>query len=135
MKKTRLLLSALLVLATVTSLRGAPVISEFLADNVTGIKDEDGDEEDWIEIHNPDPAPVNLAGWSLTDDDELEQRWTFPSVTLAPGQRLLVFASGKNRSDPAANLHTNFSLKAPGEYLALLNPSGNPASEFPPAFP
>jgi hypothetical protein len=109
-----------------------------LADNVTGLKDEDGDEPDWIEIHNPDATSVDLAGWALTDQADHEDestRWVFPSVTLPPNGRLVVFASKKDRTDPAGNLHTDFSLKKSGEYLALLDPAGNEVSEFAPAYP
>ena len=45
-----------------------PVISEFLATNTNGLKDEDGDKEDWVEIHNPTTSSVNLGGYFLTDD-------------------------------------------------------------------
>lgn len=127
---------ALVALAGLLSpLPAEPVISEFLADNVTGLKDEDGDEPDWIEIHNPDAAPVDLGGWALSDDPDHDEPWIFPAVTLAPGERLVVFASGKNRTDPAGTLHTDFSLSAAGEYLALLRPAGSVAQAFSPAFP
>src|SRR5262249_24701187 len=43
------------------------IISEFLTDNVSGIKDEDGNRSDWIEIFNPGPIDANLGGWFLTD--------------------------------------------------------------------
>ena len=35
--------------------RTQAVLSEFLADNATGLRDEDGDTSDWIEISNPRP--------------------------------------------------------------------------------
>mgnify|MGYP003898051365 CR=1 FL=1 len=43
--------------------RTQAVLSEFLADNATGLRDEDGDTSDWIEISNPtgDPAPLAAA--------------------------------------------------------------------------
>ncbi len=114
---------------------GAPRISEFLADNATGIRDEDGDREDWIEIHNPDGVSVNLSGWSLTDKSSHDAPWVFPPVVLGPGERLVVFASKKDRRDPASPMHTDFSLKKSGEYLALLDPSGTAVSEYSPEFP
>ena len=43
-------------------------ISEFMASNAGTLADEDGDFEDWIEIHNFSPSPVNLYNWSLTDN-------------------------------------------------------------------
>ena len=42
-------------------------INEFMALNSDGLEDEDGDEEDWIELHNYGSNAVNLAGWYLTD--------------------------------------------------------------------
>ncbi|MES2707997.1 MAG: lamin tail domain-containing protein [Verrucomicrobiota bacterium] len=120
-----------------TSTWAAPVITEIMASNKTGILDEDGEAMDWLEIFNPDATPADLSGWRLTDDARTPAKWIFPSgVTLPPGGFLRVWASGKNRQADPAKLHTNFSLSADGEYLALLPPSGTvPASEFTPAFP
>src|SRR5207253_770252 len=62
--------------------------------------------------------------------------WSFPSTNLPPNGYMLVFASGKNRRVPGAPLHTSFSLKASGEYLALVRPDGtNIATAFSPVFP
>lgn len=114
---------------------GAPVINEFMAANTQTLADEDGAYSDWIEIYNPDAAPVNLAGYSLTDASDTPQKWVFPSITLPAGGYRVVFASGKNRTNPAGTLHTNFSLAAGGEYLALIAPGGAVVQEFAPAFP
>jgi len=93
------------------------LISEFLASNDDGLADEDGDFEDWIELYNQGDIAINLAGWYLSDDPEDLARWRFPSVELPAGGYLVLFASGKNRRDPTANLHTNFKLSSSGEYL------------------
>ena len=126
----------LLASPAVKPLAAAPLISEFLASNAAGLADEDGARPDWIEIHNPDAAPVDLSGWTLTDSAGLPARWAFPAVTLAPGGYLIVFASGKNRAIAGSPLHTNFSLSAGGEYVALF-PPGNltPAIAWSPAYP
>ena len=50
--------------------RPQAVISEFLADNASGLRDEDGDTSDWIEIGNASPVALDLAGWRLTDRAE-----------------------------------------------------------------
>jgi len=114
----------------------APIINEFLAANNSGLVDEDGAVSDWIEIHNPADAPVSLAGYYLTDDAAVLRKWTFPALTLEARAYLVVFASGKNRTDPAGRLHTNFRLAAEGEYLALVAPDGvTLVSAFTPAFP
>ncbi|MFO1461814.1 MAG: CotH kinase family protein [Verrucomicrobiota bacterium] len=101
-----------------------PVISEFQASNRGGLKDEDGDTPDWIELHNPDRTAINLEGWSLTDTQTNRSLWRLPAVTLPPDGYLVVFASGKDRAIPGSPLHTNFKLDASGEYLALVKPDG-----------
>ena len=119
----------------VHSLVAAPIISEFMAANKSTLVDEDGAYADWIEIHNPDATAVDLTGWRLTDNAANLAKWTFPAVTLEPGEFRIVFASSKNRINPAANLHTNFALGAGGEYLALISPLGVMSTEFSPTFP
>ena len=126
----------LLAAAFIQPLVAAPLITEFLASNFGGLADEDGARPDWIEIHNPDAAAVDLSGWTLTDNASLPARWTFPPVTLAPGGYLIVFASGKDRAVPGSPLHTNFSLTAGGEYLAMFPPGAlTPSSAWSPAYP
>lgn len=100
---------------------GDVIINEFLAASLTGLLDEDGEAQDWIEIYNRGTNTVNLLGWSLTDDASVAGKWVFPSTNLAPGQFLVVFASEKDRRVPGARLHTNFKLDPFGEYLALFN--------------
>lgn len=114
-----------------------PVINEFLADNTGGegaLLDLDGDSPDWIEIRNAGSTTTNLAGWHLTDDVAVPAKWTFPAVTMQPGAMLVVFASAKNRALAGTELHTNFSLNAGGEYLALTRPDNTIASAFAPAY-
>jgi hypothetical protein len=109
-----------------------PVISEIMADNSSILADEDGAFPDWLELYNPTAAAINLSGYFLTDDKSEPTLWAFPSLTLPPGGYLLVFASGKNRVNPAAPLHTNFQLDRAGEYLALIGPGLVTVHEFAP---
>jgi phage tail protein X len=116
--------------------RAEPVISEILASNSSILADADGEFPDWIEIHNPDDSPVELKGYALTDNERNLTKWALPSVTLEPGAFLVVFASGKNRSDPEKELHTDFRLSSGGEYLALVKPDGKTiTTEFKPKYP
>lgn len=119
-----------------TAALGVPVISEFMADNASGLNDGAGRHSDWIEIYNPDNTPADLTGWHLTDDAGNLMKWTFPAVMLPAGQRLLVFASSDGVPDSGGALHTNFSLDSSGEYLALVAPDGVTIStQFSPYFP
>lgn len=118
------------------SVKAEPIISEIMASNVKSLADDDGAFSDWIEIFNPDPLPVDLGGWYLTDNASAKTKWQFPAVTLNSGGTLVVFASNKNRRDPSRLLHTNFALSAGGEYMGLIKPDGaTVASEFAPTFP
>lgn len=89
--------------------------------NRTGLLDEDGDASDWLELRNDGDQPVDLEGWYLSDDLKDLTRWRLPSVTLDPGETLVVFASGKDRT--GSQLHTDFALSA-GETVCLTNPAG-----------
>ena len=112
------------------------IISEFLASNKNVLDDEEGKASDWIELYNMAPEPVHLLGWSLTDKADELTKWAFPDVTIDSGEVRIVFASGQDRRDPAGPLHTNFSLSAEGEYLALVGPDGTTiAHDYKPAFP
>ncbi len=112
------------------------VISEIQADNWSTLADADGAYVDWIEIHNPGSEPRALTGWYLTDDFKTLTKWQFPELELEAGGFLVVFASGKNRTQFLDDLHTNFSLDAQGEYLALVDPSGKRVvQEYLPKFP
>jgi hypothetical protein len=100
-------------------------INELMAAGQNVIVDEEGAFRDWIEIHNPGANAVNLAGWRLTDSPDKLAKWTFPPQIVPAGGYLVVFASGKNRAQAGSELHTNFSLKSGGEYLALVRPDGS----------
>src|SRR5439155_7417879 len=70
----------------------------------------------------------------LTDDAKTLQQWRFPNVALAANSYLLVFASGKARTNVTGRLHTNFQLSDRGEFLALVHPQTNIVSSFTPAY-
>ncbi len=103
---------------------GQVVINEFMAKNDTILADEDGAFSDWIELYNSGGSAVDLGGWTITDNNVIPDKWTFPSISIPSGAYLVIFASGKNRVDPASELHTNFGLSASGEYLGLFNDTG-----------
>ena len=125
-----------LLSAVAPAVLAGPLITEFMADNDTTLDDEDGEFSDWIEVHNPDGASIDLTGWCLTDNAANLRKWPFPPVILQPGGFLVVFASGKDRRIPGSELHTNFQLSSEGEYLALVEPDGTTvAHQYAPEFP
>jgi hypothetical protein len=118
----------MLMTPALLSAQQAVIINEFMSANSETLEDNDGDFSDWIELYNSGSDPVDLFGWTLTDDEEDPAQWTFPHATLQPGSYLIVYASGKDRADPVSPLHTNFKINKDGEYLALFDNDGNAAS-------
>ncbi len=111
-----------------------PRLNEFLADNETSLTDPDGSTPDWIELFNPNPYGIDLYGYQLRDRDS---QWDFPPGSSIPanGYRV-VRATGRNLRDPAAPLHTNFTLDNAGEPLSLVrSATGEIVSAFLPAYP
>jgi hypothetical protein len=119
------------------------VISEFLANNLGGLRDEINEHEDWIEITNPTTATVAVGDWYLTDDAGCLRKWPLPAWTLGAGKRMVVFASDRDRRPPQAvagqdnagtaaqpRLATNFKISSnAGKYLALSKENRGPGKE------
>ncbi|HRY48486.1 MAG TPA: lamin tail domain-containing protein [Candidatus Paceibacterota bacterium] len=101
-------------------------INEWMAANTLTFADPaDGDFEDWFELHNPNPIPVDLTGFFLTDDPQNLHQFTIPNPTvIAPGGYLLVWADEETEQNSAGNdLHVNFKLNRDGETILLLAPN------------
>ncbi len=93
------------------------VINEIVSSNDTGITDEMGEFEDWVEIYNPGDVTVDLEGMYLTDDFGDRHGWPIPpGYSLAPGEFLLVWADKDPLDGP---LHASFKLSSGGEEIGL----------------
>ncbi len=113
-----------ILLISTASFAQEVIINEVMSSNSFTAADEDGDYEDWIELHNIGTETAELQGWFISDDYENPTRWEFPEISLAPGNFLLIWASGKNRTDPSGYLHTNFAISSAGEEIILTDPDG-----------
>ena len=97
MYRTKMLLFACLIVTSLIKLNAQVVINEVSNKNFTQILDEDGDNEDWIELYNSSDSEINLDDWSLSDDRDNAAKWSIPSLNLSSKTTQLFFASGKNR--------------------------------------
>ncbi len=80
---------------------------------------------DWIELHNDSATPVNLSGWTLTDDLDEPDKWSFPNGTTISGNGYLLVLADEQIDLAAPNLlHADFKLSASGEALGLFDDSG-----------
>jgi|694.fasta_scaffold05765_20 hypothetical protein len=102
----KIIVAFVLVLITTTH-HAQLVINEGSNKNYSTLIDEDGDAEDWIEIHNMGSTPVNLLNYSLSDNSTPGE-WVFPSLIVPPNGYVVVFCSGKNRyaTSPFTTVYT-----------------------------
>ncbi|MCB1094383.1 MAG: lamin tail domain-containing protein [Verrucomicrobiae bacterium] len=131
-------LSPILALCLPLQALAAPLISEFMASNSEAFRDGDRQFSDWVEIHNPDNASVNLKGWHLTDSATNLTKWEFPEIEIPAKGYSLVICSGSpvpGYIDGDGWPHASFQLSSIGEYLALVDPEGQVVSEFSPGYP
>ena len=98
------------------------VISEVMASNQTALPDENGEYPDWIEIWNSSANDINLENVGLSDD-ELSISFLFPKMTLAAGQRLIVYCDKTNQATAGKPLHAKFGLSSNGETITLYDPN------------
>jgi len=81
---------------------GQIVLNEVLARNGGSSIDDEGDTEDWVELLNTSGGTASTAGLYLTDDASIPLKWALPDLSIAPGGRVLVWLSGKDRYTPSA---------------------------------
>jgi hypothetical protein len=86
------------------------VINEVVRSGKHKIPDEDGENQDWIELYNTTGNVIDLSGKYLSDNEKDLTKWQFPNLSIRPGGFIVVFASGKDRKDASRNLHANFKL-------------------------
>jgi hypothetical protein len=99
----------------------ALAIGEFLAENTKTLADEAGDYDDWIELHNRGPLPLDVGGWFLSDNPSNPTKWTLPAGTVVPANdTLLVWADDEAGEGP---LHASFKLSGNGESVVLTSPA------------
>jgi len=121
MKNSLLILLLLTLTFSVTS---QVIINEYSCSNMTGVTDAYGEREDWVELHNPTAAPVDLTGYFLSDKSSNLFKWVIPSGTIPANGFRMVFCSGRNTVN-GTQLHPNFNLKqTEGDWIILTNVAG-----------
>jgi hypothetical protein len=125
------------ILQTVTpgatnAARGVSVfINEWMASNTNTLADPSEFPnqafDDWFELYNPGPDPVDLGGYWLTDDLANPRGFQVPSngvYVISPGGFLLVWADEDSaiNSSSLTDLHVNFRLNAGREDIGLFAP-------------
>jgi len=105
-------------------------INELLAKNSNDVTDDWGEQEDWVELYNPNPLPFDLTGHYLTDDLTVPTKWAFAPGTTVPAQGHLIIWADEDSEQ--GSLHASFKISVDGEALGLFGPDaeGNPMLDF-----
>jgi len=115
------------LLADQSNAEGIPLaINEFMASNSDTIHDQQGQYDDWIEIHNYGTDAIDIGGMYLTDNLSIPKKWGIPAnnptaTTIPPGGYLLIWADNDTID---TGLHANFKLSAGGEEVGLFDSDG-----------
>ncbi|MFM1772776.1 MAG: hypothetical protein RLZZ71_1918 [Bacteroidota bacterium] len=107
----------------------APVVNEVMASNSNVLADDFGQHEDWIEIYNPNPYPITLEGYRLTDDISVPNKFVIASKaeSIVPAYGYRIFYAS-NVTQRGAD-HTNFKISV-GETIQLSAPNGTVLSSL-----
>jgi hypothetical protein len=95
-------------------------INELQAENLTGILDNNGENEPWIELYNTSTNTVSLDGLYLTDTYTNYTKWPFPpGSSIGPTQFLVIFCDGEANETAGSQYHTSFRLTAASGSVVL----------------
>ncbi len=105
---------------------GTLMINEVMPIPRSGLRDEDDELSDWVELYNAGDQSVFLKNFALSDDDTKPLKWKFPEDAVIPANGYyIVFCSGKNKVEESTRYpHTNFGINNEEETLVLSTVTG-----------
>ena len=122
-KKRFLIIFSLLF---VVSVKSQLLINEYSAANFDSFTDNYGEYEDWIELFNPSPNSIDLAGWAISDKSNNPLKWIVPSSFNIPaGGVAVIYCSGRDEVNNGS-VHSNFKITQTkdNEVIMLSDPLG-----------
>ena len=106
---------------------GSVLINEVMADPVTGIRDDEDELCDWVELYNTTDHDIELSKFALSDSERRPLKWRFPKDAVIPAHGYyLVLCTGKDRMDTSMENtpHSNFRISAEHETIILADSQG-----------
>ena len=94
------------------------LINELMPSNSNYLQDNYGDHDDWLELFNPNPYPVNLSNCSFSLGTN---SWTIPSGTVIEPDGYLVF--WMDNEVYQGEMHASFKLPNSGNTIFLHDPN------------
>ena len=113
---------------SITVSDGSVIINEIMADALTGLRDDEDELVDWLELYNTTDRAIQLNRFALSDNEKRPLKWRFPDDAVIPAHGYyLVFCSGKDRQDTKMPdvYHTNFRISAESETIILSDSQGH----------
>ncbi len=97
------------------------MINEVVPTPRSGLRDEDGELSDWVELYNASNKDIKLGNYALSDDETKPVKWPFPKDAVIPaGGYYIVFCSGKDKIEQDTRYpHTNFKINNEQDTLVL----------------
>lgn len=110
------------VFTVVCQAQNIVVINEFMAsnDSLSGISDPAGGYPDWIEIYNPGATGFDLAGYKVSDNYTVTDKFVFPAGSFIDGNGYVIIWADKDLEEEG--FHADFRLAAEGERIILSAP-------------
>lgn len=110
------------VASLVTSDKKTIVINEILANNKGNFKNENDIYSGYVEIKNVSDETIDIANYSLSNNESVPFKWQFPSMRLSSGEVAVVYTSGINDKEDV--LSTSFKLNNTNGIVVLTNNRG-----------
>jgi hypothetical protein len=99
-------------------------LNEIVRWNQNGIRDEAGEEEPWVELHNFGNEIIDIGGMGLSNDRQNPFAWRIPTgVEIEPDGHLLFWLDGEPEDGP---LHSSFAVDPDLRLLYLADRTGSP---------
>ena len=70
------------------------VLNEVMVKNISAIKDDKGNYSAWVELFNPTNAPIDLSGYTISNEQSNLSKWTINNLTLASKEFKIIWLSG-----------------------------------------
>lgn len=98
------------------------VINEFMATNRLVYSDEQGQYDDWIELHNPTSYPISTTGLFINTENSLENAWPLPDRLIEPNGYIILWMDDDLGQ---GDRHASFKLKSEEGAIYLMDSEGN----------
>ena len=100
-----------------STIAGNISLNEVMAENHTAVTNG-GTYPDYVELRNNTAGPIDIGGWTLTDDDYNLIKYVFPGGTTVPANGYIVVWC--DSAAAVSGLHSGFALDSDGQRVLLL---------------